>query len=226
MVGSFLRAQRNLPESKFIWQSRLSCSDDSNVDARGLPTKPTPPGMNPTAAPVHRKGRYSDKIPVTVNPSLRAAIARRSSKVTNSSEEGRRSEARYAAASCIASAARSGCTRTNRTAASRRASLASISCQVLASCRRRSSASDTVSSSSTPSRSSRASAETHSTWDPHQTNMVGSLAAIACSRDVFASETSNGTSADVSQNFTGLPAVPRGQRQPPKHPFWGAGVHA
>jgi hypothetical protein len=61
-------------------------------------------------------------------PSFRAASARRSSSVTTWSDAGRCSAAMKAAASCNASAARSGCTRRNRIALSRTTSLGSISC--------------------------------------------------------------------------------------------------
>ena len=66
---------------------------------------------------------YCAAMRVRAKPSFRAAAASRSSSVITSSEAGRPSAATNAAASCSESAARSGCTRRNRRAASRTASL-------------------------------------------------------------------------------------------------------
>lgn len=144
----------------------------------------------------------ADATSITGNPSLRAAVPSRSSSVTISKDAGRRSAARNAAASWSASAARKGCTRRNRPAASRMASLGSISCQLSASCRIRLIASVIAGAASAPSRSSRAKAETHSTSEPHHTSMAASFAASACRRRVDTSATSSGTIAEASQNLT------------------------
>jgi hypothetical protein len=153
---------------------------------------------------------------MTIKPSLRAAIARRSSSVTSSSDAGRRSDATKAAPSWRASAVRRGCTRRNRVAASRTRSLGSTSSQAPASSARRSYATVIDREVRPVARSARASAETHSIPEPHHTSIAGSSDASACIRGVDASAIRSGTIAEASQNLicplSALPAMFAGEK--------------
>ena len=119
---------------------------------------------------------------MTAKPSFAAAPARRSSRVIICRDCGRCPAATNAAASCNASAARNGCTRSIRSAVSRIESLGSISFQISENWPSRRKATASALPSTEPSRSRRVKAETHSTSDPHQTSMLGSSAASSCMR--------------------------------------------
>jgi hypothetical protein len=94
--------------------------------------------------------------------------------------------------------------------------LGSTSCQASAISLSRWKASSALFASSAASRSRRANAEAHFTADPHHASMSGSRCASACRRSVVVTATSSGKIAEASQNFTGLPGVPRSAHGPPK----------
>jgi hypothetical protein len=159
--------------------------------------------------------------PVTGKPSRSAAAARRWSRHTNASVEGRPSAAESPAASCSASAARRSWVRRKRSACSRSTSDGCTSCHVAAKRSSRLRAAAAERGRSMLSRSRRAIADSHSTRVPHQARMPASARYRARMRLDARWRTISGTSAELSQNLSDRSCVPREWPQQYRLPLQG-----
>ena len=145
----------------------------------------------------------------TSNPSSRAASLSRWSRQTNSRPEGLFSTQMRAAASCRASPARSGCTRSKRMAKSLTLAFAATQSHPRARTRARARVFSCSPVGARSSRRRRAKADAISTGVAHHTVIDGSSRKMALSLSDDGSCVQSGTIADESQNFTGRAPVPR-----------------
>jgi hypothetical protein len=162
--------------------------------------------------------RVVARMPATRKPSRSAASARRSSRQTKARVVGCPSAAATPAASCRASAAPSSWTRRKRSALSRSNSDGCTSCHVAAKRASRPRAAAAERGRSLRSRSSRAIADSHSTRVPHHASTPASARYSVRMRPDARWRTRSGTSAELSQNFSGrscaLQERPRRCRRP------------